>query len=449
MRAATRAPDASPTPSADPVTRAPRRGSAWLTTAVLGAGVALVVAAHEVGRWLQARGHRMLVNAPPLTGTVDPHASPSALAAVAVGGAGVAAAVSTARRLPWRALLLAAFLGALAWSSSLAIWEGTAGFTKASASAVDYLRAVPSLGSSPGAFLQGFVANIASFPSHVRAHPPGLVLLLWGMDRAGLGGVGWEAVLEHLSAAAAIPAALVALRELAGEDRARSAAPFLVFAPFAVFLSSGDAVFLGVTAWGVTALILATCRNGRTLLLALTGGACLGLALTMSYGAALVIPIPIAVALTRRRFRPLAIAGLACLVPVVALAWAGFPWIDAIRATHQQYGLSAARLRPYGYFLWADLAALAVALGPAAWVGLARLRDRRIWLLCGAALCAVVVADLSGLSKAEVERIWLPFMPWLMVATGAAFASDRERQAWLAVQVGWAILIQWLVRSPW
>jgi hypothetical protein len=32
-----------------------------------------------------------------------------------------------------------------------------------------------------------------------------------------------------------------------------------------------------------------------------------------------------------------------------------------------------------------------------------------------AALAAVVVADLTGLSKAEVERLWLPFAVWLVV----------------------------------
>ena len=35
------------------------------------------------------------------------------------------------------------------------------------------------------------------------------------------------------------------------------------------------------------------------------------------------------------------------------------------------------------------------------------------------ALLAVVLADLSGMSKAEVERIWLPFLPWVMLATAA------------------------------
>ena len=34
-----------------------------------------------------------------------------------------------------------------------------------------------------------------------------------------------------------------------------------------------------------------------------------------------------------------------------------------------------------------------------------------------AAALAIAAADLSGLSKAEVERIWLPYAIWLLVAT--------------------------------
>ena len=99
----------------------------------------------------------------------------------------------------------------------------------------------------------------------------------------------------------------------------------------------------------------------------------------------------------------------------------------------------------------ANLAAVAVALGPAVWVGMARLRAPGPWLLAGGAIAAIVLADLSGLSKAEVERIWLPFLPWIVVAGGAAFAgaSARARRGWLGAQLGWALLVQALVVAPW
>ena len=108
-----------------------------------------------------------------------------------------------------------------------------------------------------------------------------------------------------------------------------------------------------------------------------------------------------------------------------------------------------------GYFLVGNLAALALTVGPATGAGLGaafselRRRDGRhpeIWL-CLPALAAVLVADLSGLSKGEVERIWLPFVPWLML--GAAALPRRGVRGWLTAQVGLTLAIQaWLV-TPW
>ena len=85
------------------------------------------------------------------------------------------------------------------------------------------------------------------------------------------------------------------------------------------------------------------------------------------------------------------------------------------------YAASIAASRPYSYFVWANLAAVSFAVGPAVWAGIRRAvaAPRALpapaALLVLAALAAVVVADLTGLSKAEVERIWLPFAVWLVV----------------------------------
>ena len=39
-----------------------------------------------------------------------------------------------------------------------------------------------------------------------------------------------------------------------------------------------------------------------------------------------------------------------------------------------------------------------------------------VLLLVGATTVVVALADASGMSKAEVERIWLPFVPWLTLS---------------------------------
>ncbi|MGZ8752163.1 MAG: hypothetical protein ACXW1S_04205 [Acidimicrobiia bacterium] len=108
--------------------------------------------------------------------------------------------------------------------------------------------------------------------------------------------------------------------------------------------------------------------------------------------------------------------------------------------------------RPYSYFVVGNLGAFALATGPAVAVALAWLRDRRVWLLVGGGLLVVALADLSGMSKAEVERIWVPFVPWVVLAT-AAFGIARARVRWvrprLVLQVTSGLLIQLAVRSPW
>jgi hypothetical protein len=68
-------------------------------------------------------------------------------------------------------------------------------------------------------------------------------------------------------------------------------------------------------------------------------------------------------------------------------------------------------------------------------------------LLPVAAAAAILAADLSGLSKAEVERIWLPFAVWL--PAGAVLVPASDRRAWLAVQAGTALLVNHLLLTTW
>lgn len=421
------------------------------TVTVLAAGAGLIAGTHVWGRWLQDRGHRMAVNAPPLTGNVDPRAGVLAVPALAVAAGAVGGADRVAHALSWRRLLWASFAAALAWSAALALWDGLDGFTTSPASPVDYLRALPVV-DGVGDLVDRLLTDTASLPAHVRAHPPGIAVLALGLEQLGLATPGWFAVLEHLAGAASVPAVLLATREVAGERRARAAAPFVAFTSIALTWSSGDALVLGVGAWAVALLVLATGRVGRRAdLLALAGGTLGAVAIFASYGAVLLGLVPAAVAWRRRRPRPLVVGAVPVVLALALAAAGGFWWFDGLAVTREAYAVSLARVRPYGYFLVANLAAAAIAIGPAVWVGLARLRDRAVWWLVGPALAAIAIADLSGLSKAEVERIWLPFLPWLVAGAAAALA-DRpagERRRWLAGQVAWALAVQAVVFSPW
>jgi len=67
--------------------------------------------------------------------------------------------------------------------------------------------------------------------------------------------------------------------------------------------------------------------------------------------------------------------------------------------------------------------------------------------LVGAAAAAIAVADLSLMSKAEVERIWLPFVPWLLLSTAAL--PPRWRRPVLLLQVATALVVQTLLDTTW
>jgi hypothetical protein len=111
-------------------------------------------------------------------------------------------------------------------------------------------------------------------------------------------------------------------------------------------------------------------------------------------------------------------------------------------------GLGA--VRPYSYWVWANLAAFALAIGPAAVVGLRRAVAARHWIVAsvaGSAFGCVAIATLGGLSKAEVERIWLPFGVWALFAA-CAIPAERTR-VWLGAQAVLVLVVAHVVLTPW
>jgi methylthioxylose transferase len=416
--------------------------------AALGLWAAFLAVSRVLVERLYDRGVDVHVGNPPLVGALDPHLGVGLAPAVALGAAAVAWAPSLARRLAWRGLVLAAGLASVAWALALAAADGLGAVAAPLLYPSDYLAEVQRAGD-PLAFVSSFLDRAGQLTTHASVHPPGLIALLAALREVGLHGEWMLAAIVLGGAALAPAAALVAARELAGEAVARRAAPFVTLAPAAVWVAtSADALFMGVAAAGVALMVVATGRSGRRGdATALGGGLVLGVALHLAYGVAPLGVVVLAVALARRRIRPLLVGALGVAAVAGAFALAGFWWLDGLERARELYRGGLSPSRPYATFLVVSVAALAVAVGPATAVGLARLRDRRLWPLPGAVLAAVAFADVSGLSKGETERIWLPFVPWLLVAC-AAIGGERAGRGWLAAQVALAIGLQAAIRSP-
>jgi hypothetical protein len=301
-----------------------------------------------------------------------------------------------------------------------------------------------------GAMLATFADHIRTdqpvfWSTHVGAHPPGALVTFVLLDRIGLGGGGPSGVVVMLVASSACVAVAVTLRALGHEDLARKALPFGVLLPGAVWMGvSADGLFAGVLAWGVALLAVGATRRP---LAAVAGGVLLGFCLYLSYGLVLAGLFPLAVLLATRSARAglLAVAGAAAVVTTFTVA--GFWWLTGFTHVQVIYAASIASTRPYSYFVWANLAAVAFATGPALVAALRRFPrlPRPAMLLVAAAVTAILLADLSGMSKAEVERIWLPLVVWLVVPC----ALLPRARWWLAGQVALALAVNHLLLTVW
>jgi hypothetical protein len=419
----------------------------------LAAWVGLVALVRSWGWHLRIDdGTELVLPDPPLlTSRIDELPGLAALAwPLVVGAVLVVGLPIAARRLGWRGLLALTVVASAGWAVGVAMVEGPDGLTRGLTPNHEYRRDVTVVLEDPAGFLDGFTDELGSYEIHVRGHPPGFVLLLAGMDSVGLGAVGWEAALVILGGAVAAGAVLVAVRDVAGEGAARAAAPFVALAPATIWIaSSADAFYAGLSAVAVSMLVVATGRRGwASIVLAAAGGIVAGLAMMGSYGIVLTAAVPVAVAVWRRRPLPLLAGALAAFGVILAFVPFGFWWLDGLAATRHEYEVLSVE-RPYHFFVWNNLAAWGLALGPATVIGLARLRDRRLWLLVGGGLAAALLANVSGLSEGEVERIWLPFTVWVLAA-GAAMARPLwQARVVLASQVATTVVIVALMRPQW
>lgn len=423
---------------------------------------ALIAGSFVVGAILRRLDMLPIDRLPPL------HARPrlltvTLLPAAAFAAVAVIALPYIARRWSFRAAVTVAFGCTLAWTVLLAI--SADGPAQPFTHKEEYLAVLPEVGDDPLGWLATFTERLPGYPTHVRGHPPLPVLVLWALAEAGLPGPFWASLLVIAVGCAAMVAITVTVCRLAGEDAARRALPYLVLAPSAVWIATTmDAFFAGVGAWGVALLVLGR-RTFTRIACGIGAGVLLGALPYLSYGLVPYLLIPVAVIIVARVPQATvraAVAGAAAVT--AAFATAGFFWPSGVLATHAEWSTDAGAARPYLYFLIANLAVLALLTGPAVAAGLARTPPGRIRTLVLAALIAVLVLDVSGVTRGEVERIWVPYAVWIGVAAGHAARSAKGipgglagglaagppgGRGWLTAQAVTGLLLQALVMSPW
>lgn len=430
----------------------------------VGAAAALLAAAVIVGAYLKANGYgkHLWTSAAPLFGNWLPHIGPGSVVAVLLAIAVVAWGPALAARLAWRTALSLSYVAAVGWTFSLALVDGwERGFATRLTTRTEYLTEVPGV-TDIGAMIGEFTGRIpitspGEWAAHVGGHPPGALLVFVWLDRIGLGGgaaASTVCVLVGCLIAVTVP---VAVRVLAGETAARAVLPFAVLFPGAVWIgASADGLFAGVASVGLALLVLA-CTVARTthrIGLALAAGLVLGFSIFLSYGLVLMGPLAIGVVLYRRAWGVLAAALAGALVVTAVFTLAGFWWLNGYHVVLERYYQDVGAARWYSYWVWANLAAFTLAIGPAVVAGLRqcgysavrRYAEPALVLVAGA-LAAILIADISGLSKAETERIWLPFAVWLLPAV--ALLPRSHYRGWLAAQAVTALAVNHLVLTAW
>ncbi|WP_420716052.1 hypothetical protein [Mycobacterium sp. 94-17] len=457
------------------------RREAAREAAAVTVGVVLVAAAFALPRMnlgvrsrldLGAEKFATHADAAPIFGEWLIHAGWGTGPAIAIAIAVVAAGPTLAQRLSWRAVTLGSWATACGWAFALAMIDGwQRGFAGRLTTRDEYLWQVPGITDIP-ATLRTFAGRILdyqpnSWTTHVSGHPPGALLTFVWLDRLGLHGGAWAGLLCLLAGSSAAAAVVIAVRALADEPTARRAAPFVALAPTAIWVAvSADGYFAGVAAWGIALLAVAVHRPVRFPALTAAGaGLLLGWGVFCNYGLMLMGLPALAVLASAQRpgngwaawrpiLRALGPAALAAIAVAVAFAVAGFYWFDGYTLVQQRYWQGIAKQRPFQYWSWANLASVVCAIGLGGVAGINRVFDwpaitRRsgFHLLLLGVLAAIVCADLSMLSKAEVERIWLPFSMWLTAAP--ALLPARSHRIWLALNAIGALAINTIILTHW
>jgi len=426
-------------------------GWARIPQIVIGVALATIVA----GITIHAVNGGLGAGTPPFISRWLPSLDPLAAVSVVVVVTAVALAPRAVSRI--RApLVFAAFAFGLSLALGLAVnlaRDGVHGWyivfdTSAHGSfeaANEYLPSLPALAADgPRFFLDHFAELVPSLAVNASGHPPGLLLT---MDALGLNTAQRLAAFCIGVGALAAPLAYVLGRGLLDERGGRVAALLTAFAPSVILDAtvSPDAVYMTL---GVACAALLVSRRRS---LWLTGAVAVAIAGFFSW---LLLGIPLWAAVIvglrdgRRRAAWLLVScAIAVLLFNGALALAvGYDAIGTLRATSAVYHRSLALSRPYLYWLFGSPTAWGVMLGiPTAVLALRGLAARHPTAIALAVI--IVVSAVLGVTKAETERIWLPYVP--LAAVAAAAMAPRRLYPLLGALALQALIVEVLFDTIW
>jgi hypothetical protein len=239
------------------------------------------------------------------------------------------------------------------------------------------------------------------------------------------------------------------VRGLGRDDRTARTAALLAAASLGLLLfgvTSADAVYalLGTAA---AALLVRPSWAARG-----AGAVLLAVAAFFSWALLAAGAFAVLVTWSRDGWRAAVALGVACAAALIAFNAAlagiyGYDPIGTLRATEQVYRRSLAQVRPYWFWVLGS---------PIAWMVCAGLPLSGGWLMAvrrrcpeALALAAVVlIASVLAFTKAETERIWLPFVP-LACAAAATVVAPRRLRWVLAALAAQALLTQLLFETVW
>ena len=253
----------------------------WLPLAV----ATLVAGTFAYGFAARASGTRLGASLAPLLADWSPVLRPSAVPAVVLLVAGVAAAPAllTPRVRSWQFVLAVLGYGLTLRLALGAARRGVEGLYAVyelgnHEAASEYLPALPAFDFGTRLFLDTFAEIGTSLPVHAIGHPPGLLVTLHAL---GISSAPGMAALTIGIGALSIPLAYLLARVLLDESTARIAALLYVFAPSAVLYgaTSADALYATLALLAAIPLALAAGRPAA----ALAGAPALAVASFFSY----------------------------------------------------------------------------------------------------------------------------------------------------------------------